>query len=104
MHFLRSAYRDQIESQGFWVNYIIKMDSKKLSLQKSFLALIATKLLTSSFINIVDDKKILSFKDILQINYHKHYFEIKKSKIEMPRLQFSKLPIFMWRAIPLNFI
>ena len=28
------------------------------------------------------DKKILSFKDILQVNYNKHYFEIKKSKIE----------------------
>ena len=37
---------------------------------------------TSSFINIVGDKKILSFKDILQVNNNKHHFEIKKSKIE----------------------
>ncbi|KEY20380.1 hypothetical protein HY04_04045 [Kaistella antarctica] len=82
MHFLRSAYRDQIESQGFWVNQIVKIDAKKLSPQKSFLALITTKLPMSSFTNIVGDKKILSFKDILQVNYNKHCFEIKKSKIE----------------------
>ena len=37
---------------------------------------------TSSFINIVGDKKIFSFKDILQVNNNKHHFEIKKSKIE----------------------
>ena len=46
------------------------------------MALIATKLPTSSFINIVGDKKFFSFRDILQVNNNKHHFEIKKSKIE----------------------
>lgn len=81
MHFLRSAYQNQISEQGFWVNHIVKVDTNKGVSQKDALALIATKIPTSSFIKKVGDQKIMEFKDILQVNYMKHYFEIKKSEI-----------------------
>ena len=81
MHFIRSAYQDQIAEQGFWVNHIIKLDKDKIAPKEKALALIATKIPTSSFVKKVGNQKILEFKEVLQINYPKHYFAIKKSKI-----------------------
>ncbi|QOW11691.1 carboxypeptidase-like regulatory domain-containing protein [Kaistella flava (ex Peng et al. 2021)] len=81
MHFLRSAYQDQIAEQGFWVNHIVKLDKDKIVAKEKALAVIETKIPTSSFIEKVGDKKTLAFKDILQVNYPKHYFAIVKSKI-----------------------
>lgn len=75
-HLSRSSWRSYI-----LVNYIIKMDENIWTPQKSYLALIATKLPTFSFINVLGDK-ILSFNDILHVNYNKNYFEIRESKIE----------------------
>ena len=81
MHFLRSAYQDQIAEQGFWVNHIIKLDKKKIAPKEKGMALIATKIPTTSFMENVGDRKMMSFDDVLQVNYPKHYFEIKKSKV-----------------------
>lgn len=81
MHFLRSAYQDQITEQGFWVNHIVKLDKDKIVAKEKALAVIETKIPTSSFMEKVGDKKIVAFKDILQVNYPKHYFAIVKSKI-----------------------
>lgn len=81
MHFLRSAYEDKIDEQGFWVNHIVKLDKDKIGPNEKPLAVIATKIPTSTFIETVGDKKILKFNDILQVNYQKHYFAISKSKI-----------------------
>lgn len=81
MHFLRSAYQDQIAEQGFWVNHVIKLEKDKAKVNKSALAVIATKISTSSFIKKVSDGKVLQFKDILQVNYPKHYFAVKKGSI-----------------------
>lgn len=45
------------------------------------MAVIATKIPTSSFIKKSDGGKALEFKDILQVNYPKHYFAVKKGAI-----------------------
>ena len=81
MHFLRSAYQDQIVEQAFWVNHVVKLEKDKAKVNKSALAVIATKIPTSSFIKKVSDGKVLEFKDILQVNYPKHYFAVKKGSI-----------------------
>lgn len=81
MHFLRSVYQDQIAEQGFWVNHIVKLDRNKIGPNEKPLALIATKIPTSSFIKKNGDGKMLEFKDILQVNYPKHYFAVKKGKV-----------------------
>ncbi len=80
MHFLRTAYQDQIAEQGFWVNHIVKLEKEDTLPKENSLALIATKIPTSSFVKKIDHKKILEFKDILQVNYRKYYFNLKKSK------------------------
>lgn len=80
MHFLRSVYQDQVAEEGFWVNHIIKPD-KKIGISEKGMMLIATKIPTKSFLQIHERSKILEFKDILQVNYLKHYYEIKKSKL-----------------------
>lgn len=81
MHFLRSAYKDDVAKEGFWVNHVIKLDKKKISPKENGMALIATKIPTASFMQNVGEKRMMDFGDILQVNYPKFYFEIKKSKI-----------------------
>lgn len=81
MHFLRSAYRDEISKEGFWVNHIVKLEKSKIAPGQNILAQIATKIPTSSFIEIASEHKFITFENILQVNYPKYYFELKNSKI-----------------------
>lgn len=81
MHFLRSAYRDELSKEGFWINHIVKMEKSKIAPGQNILAQIATKIPTSSFIEIAGDHQYITFENILQVNYPKYYFELKKSKI-----------------------
>lgn len=81
MHFLRSAFRDEISKEGFWVNHIVKMEKSKIAPGQNILAQIATQIPTSAFIETAGEHQFITFENILQVNYPKYYFELRKSKI-----------------------
>jgi len=81
MHFLRSIYYNQVSEEGFWANHIVKVENPKSITQKSAMAVIKTKIPVEAYLEIFNDKKILKFKDILQVNYPKYYYKAKKSKM-----------------------
>ncbi len=88
MHFFRSLYNNELEKEGFVVNHAKRMKNPNflveggLNSNSEFLmAIIKTKIKESDFTKRKDGRLFLDFNDLLQVNYQKYYYKIKKGEI-----------------------
>ncbi len=88
MHFFRSLYKNELEKDGFIVNhakriknpdYDVDGDSKNNS--EFLIAILKTKMKESDFTKRKEGRLFLDFNDLLQVNYQKYYYKIKKGEI-----------------------
>lgn len=132
-HFMRSIYNEDVEKEGFLVNYIVRQKNPKypteeeLNQLKEYISFVKTsgsvkfppemtaiserkakeseyvmlltksKLQISDYVKPKDGNKFLTVEDLLQVNYKKFPYELKKGKIVQ-----SEIPINQSSMIYIN--
>ena len=63
-----------------WTDELEAISQKKMKNTEFVMAILKTKMKESDFTKIKDDRLFIDFEDLLQVNYQKYYYEIKKGE------------------------
>jgi hypothetical protein len=63
-----------------WTDELEAISQKKMKNTEFLMAILKTKMRESDFTKRKDDRLFIDFEDLLQVNYQKYYYEIKKGE------------------------